>query len=687
MVGMEETQLIMLAFWWSTIPFYFACAWMWQCILFNACEFSFDKEVLQLLQWHIFSFCFSSFTAGMVHGIRKRFIEGLDSLCKPGPLNLIFRSAFGKTKQLVQFGKRLSLCRKFKIQTQKRFSGCGNVRRFNSKLNRRGFGLLVFLLSGYGAQSMDAQQFGQFMDAMNTIVQRQNVVAESTANLVATIPNLLQQATQTSAISSSSTSSNLARNLESAAKILKAPEIFDSTDSAMWINWHHSFLNWLSYSDNRFVNFIRDIDNLEPHVELDAVDWSDDDWDLARKLYAILTSYLKGSSLQLSRSQAEERNGFKLWKMLTDHFAPATRQRALALSQAISKFPPFSNDKSLQEQLSSLETLVQEYDVLRAKPFDREVFLLGVLLRICPESIRQHLTFAFSEGTSYQDVCEKILAYERSSKAWTMNDVMKQVNASSGKQNSLPSVGVDTGPAPMEIDNVVWKGKGKEKGKKGKGKGGWNGWSTFWSNVNSWQKGFKGKGEKGTSKGKFKGKSKGKYGKNGQSKGKGKKGSDGCRICGQMGHWGNECPNRGSAMVNEVRQSENFRVQEAQQQQEQVRAAVPGSAYSFVGSTTASTTGRSVRRVHMYHVGTPPTTFPEEFNMSEASNVESLGSFRACAVAVVGQQEVPLNVFELFDLDDRVLDAEQLVDDPFYEWLCNEAESPGEEVAEKEFHV
>ena len=46
--------------------------------------------------------------------------------------------------------------------------------------------------------------------------------------------------------------------------------------------------------------------------------------------------------------------------------------------------------------------------MLRSKPFDRDV-LLGVLLRVCPESIRQHLTLSVQEATQYRDVRERIL--------------------------------------------------------------------------------------------------------------------------------------------------------------------------------------------------------------------------------------------------------------------------------------
>lgn len=148
------------------------------------------------------------------------------------------------------------------------------------------------------------------------------------------------------------------------------------------IKWRHSFLNWLSYSNHKFVDGIKDVEKLQPNVEIEDDTWGEEEWEIAHKLYSILTSYLKGSPLQLSRAHSEQRNGFKLWKALADHFAPAPRQRSLALSQAITNDPAMTSDRPLSEQLAGLEALVQEYDILRSRAFDKDV-LLGVLLRIC----------------------------------------------------------------------------------------------------------------------------------------------------------------------------------------------------------------------------------------------------------------------------------------------------------------
>ena len=62
---------------------------------------------------------------------------------------------------------------------------------------------------------MDEQQFTQLMGALDTMLQRQNRMAEHTATVMARLPELISKA-------GGGSSSSLARNLESAAKILKS---------------------------------------------------------------------------------------------------------------------------------------------------------------------------------------------------------------------------------------------------------------------------------------------------------------------------------------------------------------------------------------------------------------------------------------------------------------------------------
>ena len=178
----------------------------------------------------------------------------------------------------------------------------------------------------------------------------------------------------------------------------------------------------------------------------------------------------------------------------------------------------------------------------------------------------------------------------------------------------------------MEVDQVQFgqKGKGKNKGKtKGK-KGGWFGMpfgGKYGGGKNSKGKG-KQKGKKG--KGKQKGKQKGKgYGGN----------NNVCRVCGQAGHWGNECPNKGN--VSQVNLS--------QAQDQLAGQVVGGDGASTTGSiprraSTASTissqSSSKIRMVKMYNVATPPQSQPACYELrSDGEDSEDWYSVRMVSTA------------------------------------------------------
>ena len=112
--------------------------------------------------------------------------------------------------------KRLSLNkRRHNIQTKKRQCGESNLRRFYWNRNKRGLQIFCLIICSWTVESMDEQQFTQLMGAFDNMLQRQNRMAEHTATVMARLPELISKA-------GGGSSSSLARNLESAAKILKS---------------------------------------------------------------------------------------------------------------------------------------------------------------------------------------------------------------------------------------------------------------------------------------------------------------------------------------------------------------------------------------------------------------------------------------------------------------------------------
>ena len=134
--------------------------------------------------------------------------------------------------------------------------------------------------------------------------------------------------------------------------------------------------------------------------------------------------------------------------------------------------------------------------------------LLTTLVRALPRPVQQHIQLGMTNATTYQEVKDRLVAYERVSNSRTRDKILTECGANPVGAVTSYATGSD-GPAPMEV-NLVQKGKGK-KGKasdkgKSKGKGSYN----------------SGKGEgKGGDSGKGKGQQKGFDSRKGQQKGYG----------------------------------------------------------------------------------------------------------------------------------------------------------------------
>lgn len=274
------------------------------------------------------------------------------------------------------------------VQSKKRYTGRGEQRSFESKLRCFGLQILILLGSSSTCNAMDAQQFGQFMEGFSTLLQRQEAFMQGMAGTIGT----------GSSSSTAEASAAVAKSLESAAKILKTPDFFDVSDSSAWVTWRHSFMNWLGYADSRFLDSLRDIEKLAPSEEVETVESR---LGLGSQVVCHPRELLAGVSFTVEQIRCRRPQWVFVVEESIGHYSPATRQRALALSQAISSFPSYKagGDKSLQEHIMSMEMLVQQYDSVSSKAFDRDV-LLGVLLRLCPEAVRQHLTLSISDATS-----------------------------------------------------------------------------------------------------------------------------------------------------------------------------------------------------------------------------------------------------------------------------------------------
>ena len=369
-----------------------------------------------------------------------------------------------------------------------------------------------------------------------------------------------------------------------ASKTIQAPKEFGSAasseDAANWTDFAFSFRQWLCFADE---GYSADLQYVEEHGD-SLVSFKDTAEGLASKsrstkLYAILSGVLRNRPLKVLR-QVQNNNGMEVWRQLHNLFTPRTKVRSMAILSAVMGFPNFVKEKSLIEQVANLERLADEYRKASGKDVSEDI-LPTTLVRVLPKQIQQHIQLGMTDSSTFQEVKDKVLAYERVSASWSRDRVLLECGAASlGTVTSYAST-ADSGPGPMEV-NMVSKGKGKKgKGDKGKSKG-------------------KGSSDKGKGKGKGSDKGKGKgQGQKGQQKGYGggynsgqpqqraKLDSNVCAYCGKTGHWAKEC-----------------RKKMADQQQQQVRLvgsdgneSRQDTAYSTTGSVSTGAGSQAVRLV------------------------------------------------------------------------------------------
>ena len=117
---------------------------------------------------------------------------------------------------------------------------------------------------------------------------------------------------------------------------------------------------------------------------------------------------------------------------------------------------------------------MQQFQAISGSTYPSEL-KSTTLIRCCPHKLKEHLRLSITETSTYQEIREKIMNYEKVSRSWNQETILKQLHGDASGQDT-------GGPAPMEVDHV--KGDSKGKGKKGdkgkvKGKDGW--WNTSWA--------------------------------------------------------------------------------------------------------------------------------------------------------------------------------------------------------------
>ena len=353
---------------------------------------------------------------------------------------------------------------------------------------KKQFSAMMLICSCASSAAMEQEAVLQRIITLTEAATRAAMSAESTLNQVQSM---------------ASTSSGPSEGLQAASRILKAPDTFNGDDPMAFASWRFQFTSWLTFGDSRYTTLLEKVESLTSAPSITTYDTPEKE--LAHKLYAVLTSYLRGRCSHIIKAFAKSRDGFAIWYQLMREFEPTSRQRSLALAQALASYPVFAKDKSCLESILVYEQTVQQFEESSSTTYPDEL-KVATLMRCCNSKLREFLQLNIKYSSTYVEVREHIMNYERVSNCWTQEQVLKAIQ----QDPATPDSG---GPTPMEIDRVEVKGKGKSKSKsKGKNNSG-NGWSSgAWGFGRGRGRGrdSKGKGKKGRGKGKGKRKGKSK---------------------------------------------------------------------------------------------------------------------------------------------------------------------------------
>ncbi len=186
-------------------------------------------------------------------------------------------------------------------------------------------------------------------------------------------------------------------------------------------------------------------------------------------LYGLLASLLKQRPLMVLKAVGEA-NGYEAYRQLIASSEPHSKNRSMSLLNLIMNWPSFTSKSSLLSQIMKLENAFAEYERLGTAL--AEEIRSAVLMRCLTGQLKVWLQLQINETATYLQLRELIVSYERNTSKWTESMV-------------LGADAVVDSSAPMEVDRIQQKGKGKGKdgkrkgykGKDGKGKDGFKGYS------------------------------------------------------------------------------------------------------------------------------------------------------------------------------------------------------------------
>ena len=115
----------------------------------------------------------------------------------------------------------------------------------------------------------------------------------------------------------------------------------------MWANWSWELEQYLGCLDRSFANELQTI-RRNPNNPIVLSTLTPEEADRSRLLYGVLAGLLHDKGKRMLKSLSDS-NGFEAYRLLSQDSTPCSRNRVLALLQAIHSWPSFDSRGAASE--------------------------------------------------------------------------------------------------------------------------------------------------------------------------------------------------------------------------------------------------------------------------------------------------------------------------------------------------
>ena len=235
------------------------------------------------------------------------------------------------------------------------------------------------------------------------------VLAEAATRAAIAAEKATTQTVHTAANLASSSSSSVSDGLQAASRILKNLE-----DAMTFASWRFQFMSWLTYGDSRCISGASRLKRPQRQRQ-QWLTTTKPQKEMSHKLYAVLTSYLRGRCAHLAEAHPKARDGFAVWYSLMREFEQSSRQRSLALAQALASYPTFSKDRSCMDSSLIFEETIQRFEESSNTKYpdnSKLLFFSGAPLQSSENTfslpwMRKQPTFRSKSRSSASSVCQR----------------------------------------------------------------------------------------------------------------------------------------------------------------------------------------------------------------------------------------------------------------------------------------